>query len=58
VGLTQSDVAQSYASVTSGGAVQCAYCQPEEYDAPIFIATQPRTRAALSTVWQKVKHFN
>jgi hypothetical protein len=58
VGLSQSDVAQSYLSVTSAGTVQCSYCQPDEYNAPIYIATQPRAHATLSSVWQRVKHFN
>lgn len=56
VGLTQSDNAQTYASVRQIGLITCHYCQPEENNLPIYLCMQPK--ASPSAIWPRVKHFN
>ena len=56
VGLSRAEVAQSYASVTPAGTLQCAYCQPEENGAPIYIATHPKL--SIPVLWPRVRHFD
>ncbi|MBF6592076.1 MAG: glycosyltransferase family 39 protein, partial [Ktedonobacterales bacterium] len=56
VGYSESDLRQSYASVTRMASTSCAYCMPEEDGVPIYVATQP-TRA-IADAWQSIKHYN
>jgi 4-amino-4-deoxy-L-arabinose transferase-like glycosyltransferase len=56
VGISRADLLLSYDSVIPAGTVQCVYCQPDEHDAPIFIATRPRL--ALPALWQNARHYN
>jgi 4-amino-4-deoxy-L-arabinose transferase-like glycosyltransferase len=56
VGVPQSELARSYASVAPAGVLHCAYCQPEENGAPIFIGTHPTSSTA--ALWPSVRHFN
>ena len=56
VGLTQADLAQSYASVRQVGLITCHYCQPEENNLPIYLCTEPKTTPG--AIWPRAKHFN
>ena len=56
VGVSQSDLAQSYTSITPAGALQCVYCQPEENGAPIFICAHPKFTTP--DLWPRVRHYN
>jgi hypothetical protein len=56
VGMTQSDLAQSYASVRQVGLITCKYCQPQENNLPVYLCTQPK--ALPSAAWPSVKHLN
>ncbi|HEU0027807.1 MAG TPA: glycosyltransferase family 39 protein [Ktedonobacterales bacterium] len=56
VGIPRSDLAQSYASITSAGVVRCIYCQPEENGAPIYICAGPKL--AVPALWPRVRRFN
>ncbi len=56
VGLSQSDVAQSYNSVTQVATNSCTYCMPDESGALILLATQPKLK--IGDAWSRSKHFN
>ncbi len=56
VGVSQSDLAQTYTSITPAGALQCVYCQPEENGAPIFICAHPKLTTP--DLWPRVRHYN
>lgn len=56
VGLTQSDLQQTYSSVRQVGLITCAYCQPEENNLPVYLCTQPKV--APTSGWQRTRHLN
>jgi hypothetical protein len=56
VGLEPSDDTKSYASVTQVTMLNCTYCTPAEYGAPIVVAMHPLH--SLKDLWQSVKHFD
>ena len=55
-GFTASDLHQTYQNVTLAGETSCQYCQPEEYQAPIFVCTRP-IGSPLGK-WKTLKHYN
>jgi hypothetical protein len=56
VGISPSDLAKSYRSVTLATTMTCAYCMPYENDLPIYVVQQPRSSA--HNLWPSVKHYN
>jgi hypothetical protein len=56
VGLTQSDLQQTYSSVRQVGLITCAYCQPEENNLPVYLCTQPKV--APTSGWERTRHLN
>ena len=55
-GFTTSDLRQTYADVRQVALTSCQYCQPEEYQAPIFVCTRPL--GSPLGKWQMLKHYN
>jgi hypothetical protein len=54
--LDAHNLGQSYASVRLAATNDCQYCQPEEFQASIFVCTQPL--GSLQGKWQALKHYN
>jgi hypothetical protein len=58
VGFAPSDLQPFWGSVTQVAFITCAYCQAEENNLPVYLATQPLFAGSLTTVWVDFKHYN
>lgn len=56
VNYTQSDVEKSYSQVRLAATITCQYCQADENDVPVYVATQ--LKVPLSGAWAAAKHYN
>jgi hypothetical protein len=57
VGLSQSDVEQSYASVVQVATTSCRYCMEEENELPVYLGTRLKF-PTVNDAWPRTKHFN
>ncbi len=57
VGQRRSEIEQSYASVVQVATTSCRYCEAEENNQPVFLATQPKF-SSVHDSWPQTKHFN
>ena len=56
VNFARSDLEKSYGSVVPAATITCDYCQAEENDVPVYVATQLKVR--ISDAWPTIKHYN
>ncbi|HET7034261.1 MAG TPA: glycosyltransferase family 39 protein [Thermomicrobiaceae bacterium] len=57
VGLSRSEVEESFASAVHVATTSCRYCVAGENGLPVYLATQPRFDT-VDRAWPRVKHFD
>ena len=56
VNYLQSDLEKTYSQVRQAATITCQYCQAEENDVPVYVATQPKI--PVGKAWATVKHYD
>jgi Dolichyl-phosphate-mannose-protein mannosyltransferase len=56
VGVSTSDLAKSYQSISLATTLTCTYCMPTENDLPIYVVQLPKY--STHQVWASVRHYD